>query len=55
MCFCFSLVGEEIEMTPLLFSKGLADCGSWGEKYFGRIMKKLKDVGASTDRTNFYV
>ena len=25
------------------------------QEYFGRIMKKLKEVGASTDRTNFYV
>ena len=45
MCFCFSLVGEEIEMTPLLFSKGLADCGSWGEKYFGRIMTETVQLG----------
>ncbi|XP_034734122.1 uncharacterized protein alpk3a isoform X1 [Etheostoma cragini] len=38
-------VGEEIEMTPLLFSKGLADCGSWGEKYFGRIMTETVHLG----------
>ncbi|KAL3061557.1 hypothetical protein OYC64_009675 [Pagothenia borchgrevinki] len=38
-------VGEEIEMTPLLFSKGLADCGSWGEKYFGRIMTETAQIG----------
>ncbi|XP_039663857.1 uncharacterized protein alpk3a isoform X3 [Perca fluviatilis] len=38
-------VGEEIEMTPLLFSKGLADCGSWGEKYFGRIMTETVQLG----------
>ncbi|KAI3370708.1 hypothetical protein L3Q82_007268 [Scortum barcoo] len=38
-------VGEEIEMTPLLFSKGLADCGSWGEKYFGRIMTEMAHLG----------
>uniref|UniRef100_UPI0037E983AE alpha-protein kinase 3 n=1 Tax=Semicossyphus pulcher TaxID=241346 RepID=UPI0037E983AE len=38
-------VGEEIEMTPLLFSRGLADCGSWGEKYFGRIMTEAAHVG----------
>lgn len=25
------------------------------QEYFARIMKKLKEVGASTDRTNFYV
>ncbi|KAK2842259.1 hypothetical protein Q5P01_012459 [Channa striata] len=38
-------VGEEIEMTPLLFSKGLADCGNWGDKYFGRIMTEKVHVG----------
>ncbi|XP_029290113.1 LOW QUALITY PROTEIN: alpha-protein kinase 3 [Cottoperca gobio] len=38
-------VGEEIEMTPMLFSKGLADCGSWGEKYFGRIMTETVQIG----------
>ncbi|XP_045892360.1 uncharacterized protein alpk3a isoform X2 [Micropterus dolomieu] len=38
-------VGEEIEMTPLLFTKGLADCGNWGEKYFGRIMTEAADIG----------
>ncbi|XP_037624631.1 alpha-protein kinase 3 isoform X2 [Sebastes umbrosus] len=38
-------VGEEIEMTPMLFSRGLADCGSWGEKYFGRIMTETVQVG----------
>ncbi|XP_067357392.1 alpha-protein kinase 3 isoform X1 [Channa argus] len=38
-------VGEEIEMTPLLFNKGLADCGNWGEKYFGRIMTETVHVG----------
>lgn len=32
-------------MTPLLFTKGLADCGSWGEKYFGRIMTETVHVG----------
>ncbi len=25
------------------------------KEYFGRIMKKLKEVGATADRTNFYV
>ncbi|XP_011605144.2 alpha-protein kinase 3 isoform X2 [Takifugu rubripes] len=39
-------VGEEIEMTPLLFTKGLADWGSWGEKYFGRIMTETLHVGS---------
>ncbi|RVE71873.1 hypothetical protein OJAV_G00055960 [Oryzias javanicus] len=38
-------VGEEIEMTPLLFTKGLGDCGSWGEKYFGRIFTEALHVG----------
>ncbi|XP_068168343.1 alpha-protein kinase 3 isoform X2 [Antennarius striatus] len=38
-------VGEEIEMTPLLFTKGLADCGSWGDKYFGRIMTDTVQIG----------
>lgn len=33
-------------MTPLLFTKGLADCGSWGEKYFGRIMTETVHVGS---------
>ncbi|XP_054475475.1 uncharacterized protein alpk3a [Anoplopoma fimbria] len=38
-------VGEEIEMTPLLFNRGLADCGSWAEKYFGRIMTETAHIG----------
>ncbi|XP_041794587.1 alpha-protein kinase 3 [Chelmon rostratus] len=38
-------VGEEIEMTPLLFTRGLADCGSWGDKYFGRIMTETVHAG----------
>ncbi|XP_071355472.1 alpha-protein kinase 3 isoform X2 [Trachinotus anak] len=38
-------VGEEIEMTPLLFTKGLADCGNWGDKYFGRIMTEAANIG----------
>ncbi|XP_076588899.1 alpha-protein kinase 3 [Chaetodon auriga] len=38
-------VGEEIEMTPLLFTRGLADCGSWGDKYFGRIMTETLHTG----------
>jgi hypothetical protein len=25
------------------------------QEYFSRIMKKLKEVGATADRTNFYV
>lgn len=43
--FCCPLVGEEIEMTPLLFNKGLADCGNWGDKYFGRIMTETVHIG----------
>ncbi|TNN57016.1 Alpha-protein kinase 3 [Liparis tanakae] len=38
-------IGEEIEMTPLLFNRGLADCGSWAEKYFGRIMTETVRIG----------
>ncbi|XP_047242231.1 titin homolog isoform X3 [Girardinichthys multiradiatus] len=38
-------VGEEIEMTPLLFTKGLADSGCWGEKYFGRILTETVHIG----------
>ncbi|XP_008410545.1 alpha-protein kinase 3 isoform X1 [Poecilia reticulata] len=38
-------VGEEIEMTPLVFTKGLADSGTWGEKYFGRIFTETFHVG----------
>ncbi|XP_023278407.1 alpha-protein kinase 3-like isoform X2 [Seriola lalandi dorsalis] len=38
-------VGEEIEMTPMLFNKGLADCGNWGEKFFGRIMTETVNIG----------
>ncbi|XP_077424378.1 uncharacterized protein alpk3a isoform X2 [Vanacampus margaritifer] len=38
-------VGEEIEMTPLLFTKGLANSGTWGDKYFGRIMTEMAHLG----------
>ncbi|KAM4597207.1 alpha-protein kinase 3-like [Fundulus diaphanus] len=38
-------VGEEIEMTPLIFSKGLADSGIWGNKFFGRIMMTESRIG----------
>ncbi|XP_066557921.1 alpha-protein kinase 3 isoform X2 [Amia ocellicauda] len=38
-------VGEEIEMTPMLFTKGLADSGYWGEKFFGRIMTQEVHIG----------
>ncbi|XP_061451817.1 alpha-protein kinase 3 [Rhineura floridana] len=38
-------VGEEIEMTPMVFAKGLADSGFWGDKLFGRIMMEDLEVG----------
>ncbi|CAN9499296.1 unnamed protein product [Ophioblennius macclurei] len=38
-------VGEEIEMTPMVFSKGLGDSGSWGDKYFGRIITETVHMG----------
>ncbi|KAJ8003282.1 hypothetical protein DPEC_G00167800 [Dallia pectoralis] len=38
-------VGEEIEMTSMLFTKGLADPGNWGEKLFGRIMTLEAHLG----------
>lgn len=38
-------VGEEIEMTPLVFTKGLADTGCWGDKFFGRIMTEQAHLG----------
>ncbi|KAM6980562.1 alpha-protein kinase 3, partial [Aplochiton taeniatus] len=37
-------VGEEIEMTPLLFNKVLADT-FWGNKFFGRIMMEEAHIG----------
>lgn len=40
-----STVGEEIEMTPMMFTKGLADSGYWGEKFFGRIMTEEVQIG----------
>lgn len=40
-----STVGEEIEMSPLLFTKGLADSGVWGSKFFGRIMMEEAHIG----------
>ncbi|KAK5604909.1 hypothetical protein CRENBAI_006502 [Crenichthys baileyi] len=46
MSLCEDLgVGEEIEMTPFLFSKGLADSGNWGNKFFGRIMMTESRIG----------
>nr|XP_054587936.1 alpha-protein kinase 3 isoform X2 [Nothobranchius furzeri] len=38
-------VGEEIEMTPLIFTKGLADSGTWVDKFFGRIMMAESHLG----------
>ncbi|XP_055777571.1 alpha-protein kinase 3-like isoform X2 [Salvelinus fontinalis] len=38
-------VGEEIEMSPLLFTKGLADSGVWGSKFFGRIVMEEAHIG----------
>ncbi|XP_069480558.1 alpha-protein kinase 3 isoform X2 [Ambystoma mexicanum] len=38
-------VGEEIEMTPMVFAKGLADSGYWGDKFFGRILAEDVNVG----------
>ncbi|KAL4658729.1 alpha-protein kinase 3 isoform X1 [Arapaima gigas] len=43
-------VGEEVEMTPLVFAKGLADTGFWGNKLFGRIMSEELHVGKSGSR-----
>ncbi|OPJ82765.1 alpha-protein kinase 3 [Patagioenas fasciata monilis] len=39
-------VGEEIEMTPMVFAKGLADSGYWGDKLFGRVVSEDMEVGA---------
>uniref|UniRef100_A0A8C1YQR0 non-specific serine/threonine protein kinase n=1 Tax=Cyprinus carpio TaxID=7962 RepID=A0A8C1YQR0_CYPCA len=38
-------VGEEIEMTPMMFTKGLADSGYWGDRFFGRIMTAEVQIG----------
>uniref|UniRef100_G3PVR4 non-specific serine/threonine protein kinase n=1 Tax=Gasterosteus aculeatus aculeatus TaxID=481459 RepID=G3PVR4_GASAC len=38
-------VGEEIEMTPMIFNKGVADSGAWGNKFFGRIMMQESHIG----------
>lgn len=32
-------------MTPMIFSKGLADSGTWGNKFFGRIMMAESHIG----------
>ncbi|NXI40204.1 ALPK3 kinase, partial [Galbula dea] len=39
-------VGEEIEMTPMVFAKGLADAGYWGDKLFGRVVTEDMEVDA---------
>lgn len=38
-------VGEEIEMTPMIFNRGVADPGVWGSKFFGRIMMQVSHIG----------
>ncbi|XP_047435678.1 uncharacterized protein LOC125004900 isoform X2 [Mugil cephalus] len=38
-------VGEEIEMTPMIFNKGVADSGALGNKFFGRIMMNESQIG----------
>ncbi|XP_036399374.1 alpha-protein kinase 3-like isoform X2 [Megalops cyprinoides] len=43
-------VGEEIEMTPMVFTKGLADPGNWGNKLFGRIMTEEAHIGEGCNR-----
>ncbi|XP_045142234.1 alpha-protein kinase 3 [Echinops telfairi] len=44
-------VGEEIEMTPMVFAKGLADSGCWGDKLFGRLVsEELRGGGRSCGR-----
>lgn len=40
------VVEEEIEMTPLIFSKGLADAGCWGSKFYGRVTTEEVQVGS---------
>nr|DBA31531.1 TPA: hypothetical protein GDO54_007365 [Pyxicephalus adspersus] len=44
------LVGEEIEMTPMVFAKGLADSGYWGDKFFGRIVMEEPHAGKGFSR-----
>lgn len=33
-------------MTPMVFAKGLADSGYWGDKLFGRVVSEDMEVGA---------
>ncbi|XP_065123971.1 alpha-protein kinase 3 isoform X2 [Paramisgurnus dabryanus] len=51
MVLCQELqeVGEEIEMTPLIFSKGLADAGCWGRKFYGRLTTEEAQVGTGCE------
>ena len=46
----FCVVGEEIEMTPLLLNKGVADSGVWGNKFFGRVMVQESHIGGGCSR-----
>lgn len=32
-------------MTPMVFAKGLADAGYWGDKLFGRVVSEDVEVG----------
>ncbi|XP_051918792.1 uncharacterized protein alpk3b [Hippocampus zosterae] len=43
-------VGEEIEMAPLVFSKGVADSGVLGSKLFGRVMVHKSCIGKGCGR-----
>ncbi|KAJ8417344.1 hypothetical protein AAFF_G00285710 [Aldrovandia affinis] len=43
-------VGEEVEMTPMVFTRGLADPGNWGNKFFGRIMIVEWNIGEGCTR-----
>ncbi|XP_019935267.2 alpha-protein kinase 3 [Paralichthys olivaceus] len=38
-------VGEEIEMMPLIFTKGVADSSVWANKLFGRITMQESHIG----------
>ncbi|XP_072321244.1 alpha-protein kinase 3-like [Eucyclogobius newberryi] len=38
-------VGEEIELAPLIFNKGVADSCVWGKKLFGRITVQESRLG----------
>lgn len=32
-------------MTPMIFSKGVADPGAWGNKFFGRVVMQESHIG----------